>query len=74
MSEHVNHEYFDRTYSEWNIIGFLNGCNVEPLRNKIGQYLTSLENIINTEKGKRRDKAQQLFNQYKKASSFFVKM
>ncbi|CAB4427491.1 unnamed protein product [Rhizophagus irregularis] len=65
MSEYVNHKYFDRTYSEWSIIGFLNECTIEPLRNKIGQYLTSLENIINTEKGRRRDKAQQLYNQYK---------
>ncbi|PKC55230.1 hypothetical protein RhiirA1_446886 [Rhizophagus irregularis] len=63
--QYVNHKYFDRTYSEWSIIGFLNECTIEPLRNKIGQYLTSLENIINTEKGRRRDKAQQLYNQYK---------
>ncbi|CAB4402697.1 unnamed protein product [Rhizophagus irregularis] len=47
-------------------MGFLNECTIEPLRNKIGQYLTSLENIISTEKGERRDKAQQLYNQYKK--------
>ncbi|CAB5356668.1 unnamed protein product [Rhizophagus irregularis] len=46
-------------------MGFLNECTIEPLRNKIGQYPTSLENI-STEKGERRDKAQQLYNQYKK--------
>ncbi|UZN99787.1 uncharacterized protein OCT59_001053 [Rhizophagus irregularis] len=54
--------------------GFLNECTIEPLRNKIGQYLTSLENIISTEKGERRDKSQQLYNQYKKISNFFVKI
>ncbi|PKC12332.1 hypothetical protein RhiirA5_373166 [Rhizophagus irregularis] len=54
-------------------MGFLNECTIEPLRNKIGQYPTSLENI-STEKGERRDKAQQLYNQYKKISNFFVKM
>ncbi|GET60970.1 hypothetical protein GLOIN_2v1495160 [Rhizophagus irregularis DAOM 181602=DAOM 197198] len=42
--------------------GFLNECTIEPLRNKIGQYLTSLENIISTEKGERRDKSQQLLS------------
>ncbi|CAB4402556.1 unnamed protein product [Rhizophagus irregularis] len=39
--------------SEWNIIGFLNECNIETFRRKIYCYLKSLENIANTEEGRR---------------------
>ncbi|GBC12508.2 C2H2-type zinc finger transcription factor [Rhizophagus irregularis DAOM 181602=DAOM 197198] len=58
------HEYFERKTSEWNIIGFLNECNIETFRRKIYCYLKSLENIANTEEGRRRNKAQQLIKNY----------
>ena len=63
------HPYFDRKASGWSIIGFLKECEVETFENKIGNYIKSLETIIKTENGRRREKAQQLHNQYKQGSS-----
>ncbi|CAG8496574.1 2731_t:CDS:10 [Cetraspora pellucida] len=63
------HEYFTRAYTEWNIINFLNQCNEEPFRLKVDLYLRSLENIINCEKGKRKEKAQFLLDKYKSSIS-----
>ncbi|GBB96861.1 hypothetical protein RclHR1_28560003 [Rhizophagus clarus] len=59
------HKYFERKTSEWNIIGFLGECNIEPFRKKIKCYLLSLESIPNTEEGRRCDKARQLIRNYK---------
>ena len=64
------HEYFDRKSSEWNIIGFLDECDdTQSFPDKIGYYLTSLQVIIKNESGKRHEKALQLFEKYKQASS-----
>ncbi|GES85324.1 hypothetical protein GLOIN_2v1552276 [Rhizophagus clarus] len=59
------HEYFKKRASEWNIIGFLNTCELESFRQKIECYLCSLEMIKNTETSQRREKAQALFDKYK---------
>ncbi|CAG8583882.1 3728_t:CDS:10 [Funneliformis caledonium] len=56
------HEYFS-------IARFLNECNEEPFRFKVDIYLKSLVNIINSDQGKKREKAQALFDKYKMASS-----
>lgn len=72
MSESIVHKYFNRKYSEWSITGFLNECDKKPFRLKIDDYLKSLQVIINNEKGKRREKAQKLFDKYKTASIFFL--
>ncbi|GBC22396.2 hypothetical protein GLOIN_2v1770754 [Rhizophagus irregularis DAOM 181602=DAOM 197198] len=61
------HEYFDQTYTEWNIREFLNECNKEPFQQKIDTYLKSIENIVRSDKEKRSKKAQHLFDRYKKA-------
>ncbi|CAG8661512.1 9933_t:CDS:2, partial [Ambispora gerdemannii] len=55
--------------------GFLNECDAELFTDKIGYYLTSLENIIKKENGKKREKAQELFDRYKQARTriFFAK-
>ncbi|CAG8735958.1 9167_t:CDS:2, partial [Funneliformis caledonium] len=66
-STKVTHEYFGRRTSEWCITGFLGECNVEPFRQKINCYLSSLENIANIEEGRRQKKAQQLLNNYRQA-------
>ncbi|CAG8502695.1 20606_t:CDS:2 [Cetraspora pellucida] len=67
------HEYFNRRHSEWSIIGFLNESDEESFQLKIGVYLKNLKNIINHEQGARRDKAQLLYDNYKKANkSFFI--
>ncbi len=46
------HKYFERRFSEWSILGFLNEYNMEPFDICIDEYLKSLE-IINSEQGKR---------------------
>ena len=61
------HEYFNRKHTEWSITGFLNECNEEPFRFKVDIYLKSLVNIINSDQGKKREKAQALFDKYKMA-------
>ena len=61
-------EYFKRTSKDWNILGFLNECNIEPLDRKLDCYTKSLEAIVNREEGDRKERAQLLLNKYKKAS------
>ncbi|RHZ50307.1 hypothetical protein Glove_501g28 [Diversispora epigaea] len=62
------HKYFRRNYTEWGIKNFLEEGVEEPFQLKIGLYLKSLENINNSEQGKRSDKAHSLLNKYKKGS------
>ncbi|CAG8648984.1 2125_t:CDS:2, partial [Funneliformis caledonium] len=62
------HKYFERKVSEWNILGFLSECNIEPFRNKIKCYLLSLEDIASTEEGRRKEKVRQLIRNYRQAS------
>src|SRR5688500_1615245 len=67
------HKYFDRKPDDWNITGFLNECEIELFRDKIGCYLTSLANIINAGKDEERCKrANLLYDRYKKASTRFL--
>ncbi|CAG8562152.1 3022_t:CDS:10 [Ambispora gerdemannii] len=51
MSENQAYEYFNRRHSEWNILGFLNYCDVEPFGIKIDYYLKCLETMVNREQG-----------------------
>jgi hypothetical protein len=62
------YDYFDIKCSEWNILGFLKQCNVEPFDVKIDYYLKCLENIVRCELGNRQKKAQELIDRYRKAS------
>jgi len=67
-------KYFNHKYSKWNIIGFLNECDLELFDRKIDEYLKSLEKI-NNEKGMRQKKASQLLDRYRKAcNDFFLKI
>ncbi|CAG8630259.1 8498_t:CDS:2, partial [Diversispora eburnea] len=52
------HEYFNRSYNNWCITGFLNECNKGPFRKKIGIYLKDLEAINDHERGKKQKKAE----------------
>ncbi|PKY55772.1 hypothetical protein RhiirA4_548898 [Rhizophagus irregularis] len=54
------HKYFNRKPDDWNITDFLNECEAELFRDKVGCYLTSLETIINTEKDERCERAKLL--------------
>ncbi|CAB5373702.1 unnamed protein product [Rhizophagus irregularis] len=67
MSSKVPHEYFKKRASDWNIIGFLNTCELESFQQIIENYLSSLESIIiKTESSHKREKAQFLYDKYKK--------
>ena len=63
------HKYFERAYSDWNILGFLNECEVEPFDQKISYYISCLEKIANIKEERyMRKKVQILLDRYKKAS------
>ncbi|CAI2183614.1 16104_t:CDS:10 [Funneliformis geosporum] len=65
----MSHKYFERAYSDWNILGFLNECEVEPFDQKLSYYISCLKKIANNkEEGYRRKKAQALLDRYKKTS------
>ncbi|CAG8516455.1 12343_t:CDS:10 [Dentiscutata heterogama] len=68
MTKNEIPKYFIRKYSNWNIVGFLNECDLEPFERKIDEYLKSLQKI-KAEKGMRQKKASQLLDRYQKASS-----
>ncbi|CAG8632702.1 1878_t:CDS:2, partial [Diversispora eburnea] len=60
------HEYFEQSkVSDWDIIGFLTKCSLEPYMKKIECYLTSLELIADTNDSQSRKKAQELIKLYK---------
>ena len=71
MSDNAINKYFNKKHIGWCITGFLKECNEEPYQASIDDYLKSLQNIVNTDQGKRREKAQYLLDRYKKASIFF---
>ncbi|CAG8521700.1 9750_t:CDS:2 [Racocetra persica] len=48
--------------------GISEECEVEPFDRKISYYVACLETITNNEEGYRRERAQYLLNQYRKAS------
>ncbi|PKY40108.1 hypothetical protein RhiirA4_394265, partial [Rhizophagus irregularis] len=50
----MSHKYFDRDSSNWNILDFLNVCDVEPFDNKI-------------DLGTRREKARAHLDNYRTA-------
>ncbi|CAG8631192.1 11388_t:CDS:10, partial [Ambispora leptoticha] len=60
MSENQAYKYFNRRHAEWNILGFLNYCDVEPFDIKIDYYLKCLETMVNREQGNRQKKARSL--------------
>ncbi|CAG8711479.1 8535_t:CDS:2 [Funneliformis caledonium] len=60
---------FDSKSSDWNIIAFLDECTEKSYQLKISLYLTSLENILKNEQGKRKEKARFLYDRYKKSLS-----
>ncbi|CAG8512995.1 15924_t:CDS:2, partial [Dentiscutata heterogama] len=63
------HEYFDTAYSQWNIRDFLDKCNLEPFGQKIACYIRSLETIASCETDHRRERAKELLDRYKEATS-----
>ncbi|CAI2175888.1 19775_t:CDS:2 [Funneliformis geosporum] len=62
------HKYFDRKYSEWDIVAFLKECEKEPFESKADEYVKSLEAIIKRKRGFEQGKARILLNKYREAS------
>ncbi|GBC20312.2 signal recognition particle receptor subunit alpha homolog [Rhizophagus irregularis DAOM 181602=DAOM 197198] len=52
--------------TKWNIIDFLNGCDIEAFKGKIDHYLKSLRAIVDYEEGANQDKARYLLDRYNK--------
>ena len=71
MSVNKIHEFFNREPENWDILTFLEECNIPLFKQKIESYLTSLEVISNTQKGPKRERADKLLNLYRQASLFF---
>src|ERR1043166_871597 len=70
-----NHEYFERNPEAWNIIDFLNECEIEPYDAKIDKYTKSLKAIANDqqgEKAEKAEKAQSLLDRFILASKKFL--
>ncbi|CAI2180659.1 6736_t:CDS:2 [Funneliformis geosporum] len=51
------HKYFEQKTSEWNILGFLESCDLEPYSKKIKEYLIK---IADTDEDQRRERAWKL--------------
>jgi hypothetical protein len=66
------HKYFKRNPAKWNIVDYLDECDEELFKNKLGLYIMSLENISDTEKGEKRERAKELLDRYRKASFFLL--
>lgn len=66
------HEYFKRTFLEWDIEDFLNKFDIEQFDIKIDSYLKSLEIIADYETGKRKERATLLLNKYRKTSQYLL--
>ncbi|GET55954.1 hypothetical protein GLOIN_2v1580400 [Rhizophagus irregularis DAOM 181602=DAOM 197198] len=70
MSVNKIHEFFNREPENWNILTFLEECNISLFKQKIESYLTSLEAINDTQKGPRRERAKNLLEQYKRGPDY----
>ena len=62
------HDYFKRKYTEWDIVEFLEQCDLDTFGKKIECYLVSLEKIADLGDGRRSLKAKELLDNYRKAS------
>jgi hypothetical protein len=65
MSRKYIHKYFEREASKWNILDFLNECDIEPFERKIDCYTSSLDIIVNNKEDRGCEKAQKLLEKYR---------
>ncbi|CAG8596403.1 1176_t:CDS:2 [Diversispora eburnea] len=61
-------KYFERDPAAWDIIDFLSEYEAEPFDSNIDTYLKDLQRIVNSQKGKRAEKAKLLIKDYREAS------
>ncbi|CAG8838889.1 29477_t:CDS:1, partial [Racocetra persica] len=67
MSENGIHEYFNQANVKWDIIDFLEKCELERFCDKIAMYLKSLEELANNNEDRgRKKRAKQLIALYRK--------
>ncbi|CAG8654668.1 17515_t:CDS:2 [Funneliformis caledonium] len=58
MSRKSIHKYFKRETFKWNVLNFLNECDIEPFERKIDCYTSSLDIIVNNKKDRGCKEAQ----------------
>jgi hypothetical protein len=69
MSDKKIHRYFlDRESSKWDIVDFLEESSEDPLEKKLDVYIKSLNNLVKSKRGKKRERALTLIDRYKEAS------
>jgi len=58
------YEYFERKPSKWDIIEFLEQCDLEPYGKKVDRYIRCLKCITRGEQKERKEKAEELLRRY----------
>ncbi|CAG8696577.1 1758_t:CDS:10, partial [Acaulospora morrowiae] len=61
-------DYFKQKCEKWEIIDFLNECDIESFDFMIDSYIKSLDVIVNIGQGEEQERAKELLDRYKKAS------
>ncbi|CAG8735382.1 17893_t:CDS:2, partial [Acaulospora morrowiae] len=56
--------YFEQKPSKWDIIEFLEQCDLEPYGKKVDRYIRCLRCIARSEQKKRKEKAEELLRRY----------
>ncbi|CAG8700539.1 11976_t:CDS:2, partial [Acaulospora morrowiae] len=64
-----HYEYFAQKPSKWDIIEFLEQCDLEPYGKKVDRYIRCLRCIARGEQKKRKEKAEELLRRYSKIHS-----
>ncbi|KAF0450535.1 hypothetical protein F8M41_002161 [Gigaspora margarita] len=62
------YKYFDRKLSEWNILSFLEECELEQFDLKVDCYIKSLECFSNSQTGCRNKRVKILLENYKEGN------
>ncbi|RHZ76319.1 hypothetical protein Glove_199g193 [Diversispora epigaea] len=70
MSARKIHEFFNRDPENWDILSFLEECNLPVFKQMTESYTTSLEVISNTQKGPRSERADKLLHQYREGPDY----
>ncbi|CAG8772488.1 30134_t:CDS:2, partial [Racocetra persica] len=63
-SRNEHYGYFEQKPSKWDIIKFLEQCDLEPYGKKVDRYIRCLRCIACGEQKKRKEKAEELLRRY----------
>ncbi|CAG8668622.1 23488_t:CDS:2 [Cetraspora pellucida] len=67
-SRNEHYGYFEQKPSKWDIIEFLEQCDLEPYGKKVDRYIRCLRCIACGEQKKRKEKAEELLRRYSKGN------